>query len=346
MDHHCPWTSNCVSLCTFPHFVRFLVYTNLSLWYLLYLLLSRFMALWENRLLPAYLGPSLAQLVWLTVFTFVAGVTSLALGILLGSTVKGWLFNTTMIEGWEIERHEAVLERRASSHGEDSFWGRSAGEDGNLPIDAVEFPYDIGIWQNMCAGMGTRNFLLWFWPLAGHPSIAANQDGKMQGVGWEYEENGLNDAEDMWPPPDPAKTRHTRVWRQRRREMEEERHRFDSEGRWARPEDQREAFRQRQQQDLRRWEGRILGELEELEDDDFDLVDDPYAPRGGIVVDEGKQGWVNAEGEHLGDYGVDEDAEFNEPGDADLVSSGEEDDVPLGELIRRRKVLTTDREVL
>jgi palmitoyltransferase len=347
MDHHCPWTSNCVSLQTFPHFVRFLVYTNFSLWYLLYLLLARFLALWENRLLPAYLGPSLAQLVWLTVFTFVAGITSLALGILLATTLKGWLFNTTMIEGWEIERHEAVLERRAGAgngDGEESFWPDSRrGRDGDgMPVEAVEFPYDIGLWHNLCAGMGTRNFLLWFWPLAGHPRVAPNHDGKMAGTGWVYEENGLNDAEDMWPPPDPAKTRHARVWQQRRKQLEEEREKFESDGRWSRPEDQREAFRLRQQQDLRRWEGRIIGELEELDEEGYDFVNDAYASRGGIVIDEGKQGWVNAEGEHLGDYGVDEDAEFDEPGDGDAPPDEADDDIPLGELMRRRKVLSKD----
>lgn len=346
MDHHCPWTSNCVGLQTFPHFLRFLAYANLSLWYLGGLLWARFRALWDNRLLPAYLGPTAAQLVWLTVFAFACAAASFALGILLATTLKGWLFNTTMIEGWEIERHEAVLERRGrSGSGEDSFFPDARRpEDG--PVDAVEFPYDIGFWANLCEGMGTRNFLLWFFPLAGHPVVAGNRDGAMRGAGWEYEENGLNDAEDMWPPADPAKTRHAKVWRQRRSDMQEERRRFESEERWARPEDQREAFRQRQQRDLQRWEGRILGELEELDggDEGYDFVEEAYAPRGGIIVDEGKQGWVNAEGEHLGDFGVDEDAEFDEPGDADMVYEDEEEDVPLGELIRRRKFKARDED--
>lgn len=350
MDHHCPWTSNCVGLQTFPHFVRFLAYANVSLWYLASLLWARFAALWANRLMPAYLGPTTTQLAWLTIFTFVNAGTSLALGILLLTTLKGWLFNTTMIEGWEIERHEAVLERRRGGGGnaddDSSFWpdGRSTRPGDHDFVDAIEFPYDIGLWANLCAGMGTSNFLLWFWPLAGHPRVASNRDGKMRGTGWTYEENGLNDAEDMWPPADPAKTRHAKVWsRQRRQDMQEERERFENEERWARPEDQREAFRQRQQRDLQRWEGRILGELEELNDDDegYDMLeeDDVYAPgRGGIILDEGKQGWVNADGEHLGDFGVDEDAEFDEPGDADLIYDNEDDDIPLGELIRRRKV--------
>jgi palmitoyltransferase len=45
---------------------------------------------------------------------------------------------------------------------------------------------------------------------------------------------------------------------------------------------------------------------------------------------EGEEGWRNSEGERLKDFGVDEDAEFYD-----------EDDVPLGELIRRKN-LTND----
>jgi palmitoyltransferase len=42
---------------------------------------------------------------------------------------------------------------------------------------------------------------------------------------------------------------------------------------------------------------------------------------------EGEEGWRNSEGERLHDFGVDEDVEFYD-----------EDDVPLGELMRRRDV--------
>ncbi|KAI1841402.1 hypothetical protein JX266_012413 [Neoarthrinium moseri] len=369
MDHHCPWTSNCVSLQTFPHFLRFLAYSNLAVWTLLYLLGRRFLALWEHRNLPAYLGPTHAQLAWLTVFSFLAGCAALAIGILFASTFQGWLFNTTMIEGWEIERHEAVLERRAGGNrdaGDDSYWRGSGGSDGDggreLPPDAVEFPYDVGIFANMAAAMGTANPLLWLLPFAGHPTVAPNADGRQRGIGWEYEENGLNDAEGMWPPADPAKARHASVWRRRRREMlEEEQRRHAEAERWDGPEQHREAFRRRQERDLRRWEGRILGELEEVDDggDDqdqgYDFVDEAYRAgdggvpgrlQRGIVVDEGKKGWVNADGEHLGDYGVDEDAESDELDDVDMIpdEDDDDDDVPLGELIRRRKIRVNDGE--
>jgi palmitoyltransferase len=50
---------------------------------------------------------------------------------------------------------------------------------------------------------------------------------------------------------------------------------------------------------------------------------DDWQPKPG----EGEEGWRNSEGERLKDFGVDEDAEFYD-----------EDDVPLGELIRRKNL--------
>lgn len=355
MDHHCPWTANCVSLQTFPHFLRFLVYTNMSLWSLLFFLAQRFYNLWLNRHLPAYLGPTLLQLVWLTVFALITGTTSLLLGMMLGTTVKGWLFNTTMIEGWEVDRHEAVLERMETDEG---FWrreGENADVDDKLWIEPVEFPYDIGIYANMAQAMGTANPILWFLPFASSPKIAPNRDGQQRGTGWEYEENGLNDAPDMWPPPDPERLRNNRVWRSKRHELQAERESFEvSAQRWTSPEEQREAFRRRQDRDLLRWEGtrsRILGELEEI--DDYDFVDDPYRGDRSTMMMTGSRnhaGWVNADGEQLRDYGVDEDADEvrrHQPLYSDKEShryQEEEDDeeVPLAELVRRRKVRTKD----
>ncbi|KAK8061452.1 palmitoyltransferase pfa4 [Apiospora phragmitis] len=401
MDHHCPWTSNCVSLQTFPHFLRFLVYTNLSLWTLLYLVFQRFHALWANRHLPAYLGPTLSQLVWVTLFALVGLGTSLALGILLGTTLQGWLFNTTMIEGWEIERHDALLERRRGAFGDGGGGGSNYdGDDGYWETrrDADDpFPYDVGIFANMAQAMGTANVLLWFFPFASGPRVAPFSTALQRGggggernggenepdkTGWEYEENGLNDNEGLWPPPDPAKMRHTRAWnKKRRRDLAAEREAYEMNTRGggsSNNADEVQAFRRRQEMDMRRWRqgggsgqqeaGRILGELEEVDGGGYEFVDDDHYSydnqedqdpdpdqtlhrlgsqrRGGIVVDEGKSGWVNADGEQLGDYGVDEDAEFDDEDDVlvhpvnEQEESHEDDDVPLAELIRRRKVLT------
>lgn len=53
MDHHCPWTSNCVSHFTFPHFVRFLFYAVVGMSYLETLLFERASIVWASRNLPS-----------------------------------------------------------------------------------------------------------------------------------------------------------------------------------------------------------------------------------------------------------------------------------------------------
>ena len=69
--------------------------------------------------------------------------------------------NQTTIEGWEIERHEALL-RRARTLG-----GFLHGPNGQeIRIEHQEFPWDIGIWSNLCSTMGTRNPVAWLWPFA------------------------------------------------------------------------------------------------------------------------------------------------------------------------------------
>lgn len=53
MDHHCPWTVNCVSHTTFPHFIRFVFYAVAAMTYLEYFLYLRAEYLWQNRNLPS-----------------------------------------------------------------------------------------------------------------------------------------------------------------------------------------------------------------------------------------------------------------------------------------------------
>ncbi|KAI1362716.1 zf-DHHC-domain-containing protein [Xylaria arbuscula] len=417
MDHHCPWTGNCVSLQTFPHFARFIMYTNVSLWTLGYFLWERFSALWGSRNLPAYLGPEPWQMTVLTAFCMITFFTSLALGILLVTTVRGWVFNTTMIEGWEIERHEAVLQRGGY---DDEDWWRTSDGDNNTDaaprslVDPVEFPYDVGIFTNMAQAMGSSNPIYWLLPFASGPRIArlpssttpedliATLEGRRAGhsrlgTGWYYEENGLNDREGMWPPVDPEKVRNARRWRQRRKEEEKYR-REQMQGLRnpalpdmnLSPEEEKEAFRRRQERDLQRWRAtraEIISDLEEIPaattasssayyradadvEGDYDFVDEAYSSRRRstavraqrprqqprVIRDEGKSGWVNADGEHLGDYGVDEDAEFDDDyvydasaqeevnGHVSHTIDPDDEEVPLAELIRRRKIRRKDRE--
>lgn len=170
MDHHCPWTANCVSQYTFPHFIRFLFYAVVSLIYSEYFLYIRAAALWQSRGLPSvrdltlcswvttgglikccakYLGPSAFQLIHLFTLLVVNSVTLCALFLMFVRSLWSLGSNTTTIESWEIERHETLL-RRARVLG-----GYLDGPDGvKVRIERQEFPYDIGIWKNVKQGMG------------------------------------------------------------------------------------------------------------------------------------------------------------------------------------------------
>ncbi|KAL6877005.1 zf-DHHC domain-containing protein [Trichoderma novae-zelandiae] len=304
MDHHCPWTGNCVSMTTFPHFLRFLVYANLSLWMLGYLLWQRFLALWETRHMPSHLGPSLFALIGLSVTTLTWSVTSLLLGLMLFGTLKGWMLNRTSIEELEYDRHEANFRSGARD------WWDLTGPDGEkLQFEHVEFPYDVGFFANMAQAMGTSNVLLWFFPLAGNPRLSKTGPGP----GWTWEENGFNRKEGMWPPINPEKLRLA----QREMGVSRRNYEMELEDYGLSAEEQVEAFRRRQEEDFRRRKSNLMAELEEV---------DVYRQRSRGSDDEGSLfGWTHAGGDSLGDYGVDEDAEE------------QDEDVPLAELLRRRK---------
>lgn len=123
-----------------------------------------------------YLGPSPAQMIFLFVFLIVNSVTLFALAILLARNIWCLGANVTTIEGWEIERHETLV-YRSRKHG-----GYLDGPGGaRLRIKKQEFPYDIGIFQNIRQGMaGTP--LLWLWPFAATP---------LKNSGLDFETNGF-----------------------------------------------------------------------------------------------------------------------------------------------------------
>lgn len=135
----------------------------------------------------------------------------------------------------------------------------------------------------------------------------------------------LQDPSSSWPPPDPD-----RIPRMPR--FLEPRDAFThNDGRYS---DQADisAFRKRQREDMRRYRSgqphvyrrrpfhdRYPSEEEEDEDEDV-----PEINSGGSSG--GEEGWRNSEGDRLRDFGVDEDVEFYD-----------EDNVPLAELLQRRK---------
>ncbi|KAK4136602.1 hypothetical protein BT67DRAFT_185406 [Trichocladium antarcticum] len=342
MDHHCPWTGTCVSLQTFPSFLRFVLHANLALWYHASLVLQRARCVWADRGLPAYLGPSPRSLVGLTVLGLAGALTTAALGVMLYTAVRAWVWNSTMIEDWEQERHEAVLARMGREEGGwAGFWGDDDAAV-RARLERIEYPYDLGVFANMAQAMGTRNFLRWLLPVfGGGPVVDNTTPGK--GVGWEWEENGFNDLPGLWPPPDPEKARRAARggWpaaASLRLQQQEER--YDA---YQTPDDVKAAFARRQEEDLLRQRAHaraqqgsgIIAELEEVDERSGPREDD----QGEDYEWVGKPLWTNSEGDTLWDYGVDDEVE-------DGISSGpgEDEDVPLAELIRRRKVLTREED--
>ena len=160
--------------------------------YFVTVLYTRVLFFWTNSQKLAYLDmPPLWAVVWLFVTCGITAVTLFILTVLLVTSVHSLCLNTTMIETWEIARHHSLVKRAKRNGGYVSTPG-----GGQLLIARQEFPYDIGIWANICQGMGSSNPLAWFLPWAGGP---ANDEC------WEWETNGFEEEGDSWPPPDPEK---------------------------------------------------------------------------------------------------------------------------------------------
>ncbi|KAH7379330.1 DHHC palmitoyltransferase-domain-containing protein [Phaeosphaeria sp. MPI-PUGE-AT-0046c] len=314
MDHHCPWTANCVSHTTFPDFLRFLIYTTIGLSFLQSLLFTRLYHLWLNRDLPSYLGPSPWLLFHIFTTLIANSLTVFAVGILAIRNIWCLAVNTTTIEGWEIERHRTLV-RRARHFG-----GYLESPDGTaMKIKKQEFPFDIGIWANIVQGMGSANPLQWINPLARAPSMES---------GLSFEENGFEDEGTVWPPPDPD-----RAYKRVERAVNENAFVYADEELPA--EDSVKAFRQRQAEDVVRRRRPFVERLEAkvADENEYEYGDDASGDEGEddkkeYGDGEGEEGWRNSEGERLKDFGVDEDIEFYDE---------QEDEIPLAELIRRRR---------
>ncbi|CAD6592542.1 MAG: Palmitoyltransferase [Alectoria sarmentosa] len=272
---------------------------------------------WAGRNLPSYLGPTPAQLVVLFIFLVANSFILFALAILLARNIWCLGGNVTTIEGWEIERHETLV-HRARARG-----GYLDGPDGTrVNIRKQEFPYDIGILQNMRQGMGGTP-LLWLWPFTATPS---NESGL------DFEINGFEDPSTLWPPPDPDR-------------MPRSSNRPPFKRPFVYNEDLSaiqynvDAFRRRQQEDLKRYDERTTTSIqrrpfqERYKNEGFRDKSLAFQTTESKDIGSGEEGWRDSEGDRLNDFGVDEDAEFYE-----------EDEIPLAELIRTRREFTNSND--
>lgn len=250
----------------------------------------------------------MTQLITLFVLVTVNTLTLFLVGITFFRACYALCCNVSTIESWEIERHEQLL-RRSRVLG-----GYLDGPDGTrVRIAKQEFPYDIGIWRNICAGMGTSNPFSWFSPFARTP----NTDGLT------FDTNGFEDPGTSWPPPDPD-----RMPRMQRGQEAMEAFTIQHSG--LTNQQEVEAFRRRQEEDYQRRLGpdpiqRRKAFLQRSDSNASSNTEDEVLGYDDHSTS-GEEGWQDSGGNRLKDYGVDEDVEFYD-----------EDDVPLAELLRRRQ---------
>src|SRR5208282_2408136 len=94
MDHHCPWTLNCIGAHNHAHFLRFLFYTVLADFTVLMFLCQRIYSIYLIAHLSSIHGPSTTELIFLVLTTFSSFVTLILVSILLGYQIWSVIENT------------------------------------------------------------------------------------------------------------------------------------------------------------------------------------------------------------------------------------------------------------
>ncbi|KAG8895783.1 Palmitoyltransferase [Tulasnella sp. 403] len=140
-NHHCPWVNNCVGHYNYGYFIRFLFFVDVACTYHLAMVTKR---VFDTNGPTGFMSDPSATGVLFVVFNYTACVpVIICVGVFSIYHFYCLFTNTTTIEGWEKDK-VATLIRRGK-------------------IREIKFPYNIGMWANICAILGD-NPLLWCWP--------------------------------------------------------------------------------------------------------------------------------------------------------------------------------------
>ncbi|KAF8527561.1 zf-DHHC-domain-containing protein [Hysterangium stoloniferum] len=173
--HHCPWINNCVGHFNYAHFLRFLIYVDISCIYHIWMLTTRVFNAY-SRQHGYWIEPSVRELVFI-ILNYVACVpVLLAVGGFSMYHIYCLLTNTTTIEGWEKDT-VATLIRRGK-------------------IREIKFPYNLGVLENVYSVFG-RSVLYWPFPIKETSSGLKFKIADGEGKWIEFHQ--------VWPPEDPYK---------------------------------------------------------------------------------------------------------------------------------------------
>ncbi|KAJ1863830.1 Palmitoyltransferase, partial [Coemansia sp. RSA 486] len=170
MDHHCPWTNNCVGYYNQGHFLRFVYTVDVTCAFAVAL---HGLRLWE-LVVDSYNGtyyarqPTQTEVAFLIINLTLAGLVLLFVGILSCYHLYLVARNTTTIESREKSRVEKLVRAKRCR--------------------PTPYPYDLGIVRNFKSVFGPR-VLAWWVPR------------RMPGSGLDYEIRQELTPPVYWPPP-------------------------------------------------------------------------------------------------------------------------------------------------
>lgn len=149
-----------------PHFIRFLIWVQITCCYALYHLFGQASRLYQDRKLPAYLVPR-SEIVFTIILIPLVLFVQLTIFLLSIRLFTHIFEGKTQIEEWEIQRVKNMARRKMFRY--------------------VDFPYDIDPWTNLCQAWGSP--LTWWFPWGGP-----------EGDGMHFEKNEVVDDGSIWPP--------------------------------------------------------------------------------------------------------------------------------------------------